>query len=260
MPSLGGWALAALMLSSSVLPAGSLCAQSNDGERPEPGQNLGEQVQEGGQEPVEEVRNEFAKEISGQPTAVHNNPAAYQESDSSLIQWLQGLETLEATLVQRIYANGELLEESQGNFAMAPPLLVWRIVEPFPQTLLIDESQLQIYDEDLAQLTIRSRSASMDLMPADLLMRPELLANGDYRVSSQIRGDTTTYRLSPSNGSSLFQAVDIVLVRGVLNQIAIYDWQDQQTLLSFTNVAVNRPLSPSRFRLAVPEGTDVIDG
>lgn len=260
MPSLGEWALAALMLSSCVLPASSLGAQNNDGQRPEPGQKLAEQIQEGGQEPVEEVLSESAKAITGQPTSVRNSYPTYQESDSSLIQWLQGLETLEATLVQRIYANGELLEESQGNFAMAPPLLVWRILEPFPQTLLIDESQLQIYDEDLAQLTIRSRSASLGPLPADLLLQPELLANGDYRVSSQIRGDTITYRLSPSNGSSLFQAVDIVLVRGVLNQIAIYDWQDQQTLLSFTNVAMNRSLSPSRFRLAVPEGTDVIDG
>lgn len=183
-----------------------------------------------------------------------------EEPALELARWIMSLNSLEAKLIQRIYANGALLEESRGSFSMAPPLLLWHIREPFPQILLLDETRLQIYDEDLAQLTIQPLPNSVGQMPADLLMQPQQLVNGDYTVTHQIHGLDHTYRLTPSASSSLFQALDIVLTDGVLAALVIYDWQGQETRLLFDEVAVNEPLPPTRFQLVVPEGTDVING
>jgi outer membrane lipoprotein carrier protein len=173
---------------------------------------------------------------------------------------MTGLETLEATVMQGIYAGETLLEESWGRFAMAPPLLLWQIDEPFPQILLLDEERLQIYDQDLGQLTIQSLSNASAPMPVDLLMRPDRLADGDYTVTRQIVDDEQIYRLAPRASSSLFQALDIVLLDGVLTTLVIHDWQGQQTRLAFDNVSVNQPLPATKFQLVVPEGTDVIRG
>ena len=178
----------------------------------------------------------------------------------SLARWMTGLETLEATVTQRIYANETLLEESRGRFAMAPPRLLWQIYEPFPQTLLLDEEQLQIYDQDLGQLTIQSLSNASGPMPADLLMRPDRLANGDYTITRRVLNDEQIYRLTPNASSTLFQALDIALIGGVLTTFVIYDWQGQQTRLAFDNVSVNQPLPATQFQLVVPEGADVIRG
>ena len=65
---------------------------------------------------------------------------------------------------------------------------------------------------------------------------------------------------SPRSSSSLFRALEIVLTGEVLTRLVIYDWQDQQTRLSFSNVSANQPLPATRFQLVVPEGTDVIRG
>lgn len=178
----------------------------------------------------------------------------------ALARWMKGLETLEATVVQRIYASETLLEESRGHFAMAAPLLLWQIHEPFPQTLLLDEEWLQIYDQDLGQLTIQPLSNASGQMPADLLMRPDRLVNGDFTITRQTLGGEQIYQLAPRSSSSLFRALEIVLAGEVLTSLVIYNWQDQQTRLSFSNVSVNQPLPATRFQLVVPEGTDVIRG
>lgn len=179
---------------------------------------------------------------------------------AALTDWVKALDTLEATVVQQIYANGTLLEESRGRFAMAPPLLLWQIYEPFPQTILLDEERLQIYDQDLGQLTIQSLSNASGPMPADLLLQPDQLVNGEYAITRQIHGDEHTYRLAPRASSSLFQALDIVLTEGVLTSLSVYDWQGQHTRLLFERVLVNQPQPLTQFQLVVPEGTDVIRG
>lgn len=189
-----------------------------------------------------------------QVSPVEDDPAV------ALANWMKRLETLEATVVQRIYANETLLEESRGRFVMAPPLLLWQIHEPFPQTLILDEAQLQIYDQDLEQLTIQSLSSASGPMPADLLMRPEQLVNGDYTITRRAVDGEEIYRLTPRGSSALFQMLDIILAGEVLTALVIYDWQGQQTRLLFDNVAVNQSLSEQQFQLIVPEGTDVIRG
>lgn len=200
--------------------------------------------------PVESPYNVFNQ---SQQT-VEENPA------SALAEWMRGLKTLEATVVQRVFANGNLVEESRGHFAMSPPLLLWQVYEPFPQTLLLDKERLQIYDEDLGQLSIQLLSNISGPMPADLLMKPDQLINGDYTITREVLGNDHTYRLVPTASSSLFQALDIVLAEDLLAALVIYDWRGQQTHLLFESVVLNQPLSPARFELVVPEGTDVIRG
>ena len=90
----------------------------------------------------------------------------------ALSQRMSALDGMRADIVQKIYANGVVLEESQGTMALAKPNLRWQIDTPLPQVILVRQNELQIYDEDLAQLTIRDWTDAQNETPADVLMEP----------------------------------------------------------------------------------------
>ena len=62
----------------------------------------------------------------------------------SLTQRMSSLDGMRAGIEQKIYANGVLLEESQGSIALAKPNLRWQVDTPFPQVILVKQDELQI--------------------------------------------------------------------------------------------------------------------
>ncbi len=178
----------------------------------------------------------------------------------SLTQRMSSLDGMRAGIVQKIYANGVLLEESQGSIALAKPNLRWQVDTPFPQVILVKQDELQIYDEDLAQLTIRDLADTVSETPADVLMQPERLLSANYRVTLDRADAHQVYRLYSDASSSLFQLLEIVFAEGVLASLTILDWQDQQTQIHFSDVEILSELPPSLFELSVPQDTDVIRG
>ena len=113
----------------------------------------------------------------------------------SLTQRMSSLDGMRAGIEQKIYANGVLLEESQGSIALAKPNLRWQVDTPFPQVILVKQNELQIYDEDLAQLTIRDLADTVSETPADVLMQPERLLSAHYRVTLDRADAHQVYRL-----------------------------------------------------------------
>ena len=144
--------------------------------------------------------------------------------------------------------------------ALAKPNLRWQVDTPFPQVILAKQNELQIYDEDLAQLTIRNWTEAQHETPADVLMEPERLLSGDYSVTYDREDASEVYRLFSDASSSFFQLLEIVFADGVLESLMILDWQGQQTQIRFLNVEMVTELPAELFELSVPQGTDVIRG
>jgi outer membrane lipoprotein carrier protein len=178
----------------------------------------------------------------------------------ALTQRMVALDGMRAAIVQKIYANGVVLEESQGSVALAKPNLRWQVDTPFPQVILVKRDELQIYDEDLAQLTIRDLSAAVSETPADVLMQPERLLSGDYTVTLHRVEAREVYRLFSDASSALFQRLDIVFAEDTLESLTILDWQSQQTQILFVDVEILSELPASLFELSLPQDTDVVRG
>ena len=178
----------------------------------------------------------------------------------ALTQRMVALDGMRAAIVQKIYANGVVLEESQGSVALAKPNLRWQVDTPFPQVILVKQDELQIYDEDLAQLTIRDLSAAVSETPADVLMQPERLLSGDYTVTLDRVEAREVYRLFSDASSALFQRLDIVFAEDTLESLTILDWQSQQTQILFVDVEILSELPGSLFELSLPQDTDVVRG
>lgn len=188
-------------------------------------------------------------------------PSAYAQTPAEqLAERLAGLNGVRAGIEQRIYADGTLLEQSQGSVAVARPNLLWQLDTPFPQIIILNDKQLKIYDPDLAQLTVRDLSAASGETPASLLVQPERLLNGDYSITQVNDQGQRAFRLSPKASSAIFQLLEIVFVDNVLESLTIWDWQRQQTKITFLDVSVEPSIPASLFELSVPEGTDVIRG
>ncbi len=185
------------------------------------------------------------------------------DASENLAAQLAATNELRAEIVQRVYANGLLLEESTGHFALARPNFRWQVETPFPQIILLTDQQLQIYDEDLRQLTIRDLDIRNDALPARFLMQPKRLLDGNHTVTqlaSPESAKSVTYRLSPNDSASLFQKLEITFTAKKLASLVIVDWQNQQTQITFNNLQLNLALPPDLFRLTIPEGTDIIRG
>ena len=178
----------------------------------------------------------------------------------ALTQRMVALDGMRAAIVQKIYANGVVLEESQGSVALAKPNLRWQVDTPFPQVILVKRDELQIYDEDLARLTIRDLSAAVSETPADVLMQPERLLSGDYTVTLDRVEAREVYRLFSDASSALFQRLDIVFAEDTLESLTILDWQSQQTQILFVDVEILSELPASLFELSLPQDTDVVRG
>jgi len=162
----------------------------------------------------------------------------------SLTQRMSSLDGMRAGIEQKIYANGVLLEESQGSIALAKPNLRWQVDTPFPQVILVKQNLADTVSET----------------PADVLMQPERLLSAHYRVTLDRADAHQVYRLYSDVSSSLFQLLEIVFAEGVLASLTILDWQDQQTQIYFSDVEILSELPPSLFELSVPQDTDVIRG
>lgn len=185
------------------------------------------------------------------------------DAPDNLAAQLAATNELRAEIVQRVYANGLLLEESTGHFALARPNFRWQVETPFPQIILLTDQQLQIYDADLRQLTIRDLDIRNDALPARFLMQPKRLLDGNHTVTQLVSPEgakSVTYRLSPNDSASLFQRLEFTFTAKKLASLVIVDWQNQQTQITFNNLQSNFALPPDLFRLTIPEGTDIIRG
>ena len=187
-------------------------------------------------------------------------PLQAKTASEALFFHLSQLEGLRSDFVQTIYANGSIVESSKGSMALAKPQLRWQVDAPFAQVIVVRPQRIEIYDADLAQLTIRETSADQITMPASLLMHPEHLLSADYQVSQFGNADAQVFRLTSTGSSALLQRLEIIFEQGTLESLVIIDWQEQQTQIRFENVLVDQSLSPSLFEVTVPEGTDVIRG
>ena len=155
----------------------------------------------------------------------------------------------------------ELLERSTGTVALQRPLFRWEIELPYPQTLVADGNQLQIYDPDLEQLTVREMDAALDHTPLAVLTRHDVVLAESYDVEQlQTDNEIQRFALRPRADDALFAEVHLDFSEGVLSQLLIRDHLGQETRIRFEEVRLDAVLQSGDFELDVPPDTDVIDG
>jgi outer membrane lipoprotein carrier protein len=161
-------------------------------------------------------------------------------------------------------ANGDLLETSSGRLDIhRPGRFRWEYDSPYEQWLVADGVNIWSYDVDLAQVTVKPQSEALANTPATLLgggkdAMDEFAIEPAAPQGSPDDGLTTWVRLTPVDAESGFRHVDLGFVADTLTRMVFLDNLEQTTIVSLSQVAVDKPVDPGRFQFVVPDDVDVV--
>jgi outer membrane lipoprotein carrier protein len=187
---------------------------------------------------------------------------AAESATEDLQSRLQNLDGIVATFDQTISnSQGFLIEQANGTLHLAKPRFRWEVQAPFPQIILANGDQIQIYDPDLEQVTERQIDGSLDQAPLALLTRSDLMLDQHFAVQliSEEQG-TAHFVLQPLADDALFSSLEMIFQQDRLSTLVISDHAGQQTLIRFADYQSRQVIQSSVFELVFPPGTDFVRG
>jgi len=189
---------------------------------------------------------------------------AWGNSASLLLEHkLNQMTTLKANFTQVVYAKKKVISKSRGQFYLSRPgRFRWDVEDPMPQSLIADGKHLWVYDIALEQVTEKEQSKSME-GPAALFLsgKAGTLLNdfaNDFEVSVTKKILAHVFDLKAKGDKAAFWNIRLIFNQNALTEMDLMDAIGQKTVIIFTRIQLNPPLSVSLFQFKVPRGVDVI--
>ncbi|WP_348675092.1 outer membrane lipoprotein chaperone LolA [uncultured Abyssibacter sp.] len=152
-------------------------------------------------------------------------------------------------------SDGLVLEASRGQFSLSRPgAFRWDYEQPYVQKVICDGDTIWHYDQDLAQVTVRTVGDALSATPAALLSGA---ADLDETFAVEDLGDGR-YRLTPRTAEAEFESATVQLEDGVIRALEIDDALGQRTRIEFSDVARNVQFRDGWFRFEPPPGVEVV--
>lgn len=178
-----------------------------------------------------------------------------------MTHFLSGLKTLAADFRQNVFdETGTLLETSEGRLRMARPgRFAWVYDKPYRQTIISDGTQLWLYDEDLAQVTVSTVTDSLAGSAAQLL-GDDSDPTAHYEISTLPARDNLSWiALDPRADTAQYTHLELGFAGETLASMRLTDNLGQVTELRFENLSRNPVLPADSFDFRVPSGVDVVN-
>lgn len=191
------------------------------------------------------------------------SPSADAAATDQLRTFVTTVKSAKGEFTQRqIKGNGDALRvtgTSSGSFVFSRPgKFSWRYTKPYEQLLQADGQTLYIYDKDLNQVTERKLDAALGSSPAAILFGSNDLERNFVIKDGPTRDGVEWLELTPKAKDTQFERIGIVFKGGNLEAMELRDAFGNTTLLTFSAMQKNPPLSADTFRFTVPKGADVI--
>ncbi len=153
----------------------------------------------------------------------------------------------------------QLVQSATGRFAFERPgRFRWTYVTPTRQLIVGDGERVWIYDEDLAQVTVRRLARALGSTPAALLAGSADVAQAFDFTELGVREGLEWLEAKPREAEAGFAHIRLGLSAVGVEAMELLDHFGQTTQLRFSNVERNPSLDPSGFRFTPPPGTDVL--
>ncbi len=179
---------------------------------------------------------------------------------AQLDAFARGLNALSGTFVQEVRdVDGRAIETSNGTLALkAPRQFRWAYAAPFPQLIVADGLNVWIYDEDLAQVTVRGQSTAEAQSPLTVLTDLSLL-DRDYTTSELEDSEGVAWlRLTPRAADPPYRHVDLGFTGNQLVRLVLIDALGQRNEIRFGPWQRNPELPADTFAFTPPLGVDVV--
>ena len=190
---------------------------------------------------------------------------ALQASATTALQQLHRLldpvHTLKADFTQTTLSpEGLVVSTAKGQLQIKRPgKFYWRTTQPGKQTIVINDKQLWLFDEDLQQVTKKKLSKdTMVLSPASLLSGDLQLLSKNYRISLGVNGSESVIRVATQSNQSAVQWVELSYEKRILKGLRFKNKLQQVTTIRFNHVQLNGRLKNSIFQFSLPPGVDLL--
>jgi len=186
--------------------------------------------------------------------------AAEHSADSMALQKiLQRIRSFEANIEQSVTNQyGEEVDKVSGYFvARKPQQFRWQTET---QTILADGKVLYSIDHDLEQVEVRWQKEALQNSPVLILTKnaAELAEAFEVKHAGEHEG-THLYQLTPKNPGAAFEKIHL-LVRGEkIIELLFSDALGQKTVVHFSKIRINQPVSDEVFKADIPTHYDRID-
>lgn len=165
-----------------------------------------------------------------------------------------------ARFSQTVYGDqGAPVQKSDGTMLLKRPgLFRWDYETPFKQVIVGDGGKVWIYDEDLAQVTVRSQKETLGSTPAQLLSTTGALEE-TFDIADQGESAGMAWvELTPKASDGVFESIRLAFRASQLTTMELRDNLGHHTVLTFSDIKVNPEFDQATFRLEIPQGVDVV--
>jgi len=169
--------------------------------------------------------------------------------------------TATASFDQQVFdRGGKVVEKASGTFAFARPgKFRWTYEKPHKQVLVGDGAKLWIHDPDLNQVTVKRIDQAISSTPAALLAgKDDITALFTLRDAGAADG-LNWVEATPKAQDTGFDKVRLGLQGRTLAAMELFDSLGGHTLLRFSDLKSNAPVSADSFRFSPPKGADVLE-
>ena len=181
-----------------------------------------------------------------------------QTAAQKLIALLTPIQSLKAKFTQSVTdINGVAGQEQSGNFILnTGGKFYWEVNEPFPQKIISNAEEIWIYDPDLEQVTIKK--SDQDILDTPLLLFSDNAeqASEKYIINTIDINGSIYFELIPQS-DGIFERLLLSFEGETPKQLSMFDSLQQETTISFSNLALNPEIDNTVFDFKIPEDTDI---
>lgn len=179
----------------------------------------------------------------------------------SLKNFIAATRTVSANFSQTLYdKSSQTIQESKGSMQFErPEKFRWSYQKPYEQLIVGDGKEVWFFDHDLNQVTIRPFNLAIGSSPAALLAGSSALEENFVLTELGLQDDMEWLEAIPKNKETMFEFIQMAFSpQGTLKLMALRDSLGQTTLLTFSDLEKNPPLSDHLFKFTPPTNADVI--
>jgi outer membrane lipoprotein carrier protein len=193
--------------------------------------------------------------------ALFASPLANANGLDDFLAFNSQTRTASGRFEQKVFdRSGKAIETASGGFTFARPgKFRWTYEKPHKQVLVGDGQKLYIHDPDLNQVTVKSMKGAISSTPAALLAgREDITALFTLRDAGNADG-LNWVEASPKAQDTGFERVRLGLQGRQLAAMELFDQLGGHTMLRFSDLKSNAPVSPDAFKFTPPKGADVVE-
>ncbi len=193
--------------------------------------------------------------------AVAEETAHQTKEFKELTSLLTSFERYQAEFDQKSYDKDKTeIQALTGTIMLQKPdHFYWKSDEPYAQLLVSDGKNIWHYDADLEQVVVQEYAGQVSQAPILVVLEdPSILAKTYNIENTGTNNEVRSFWLSALDENATLKDIKLLFADGKLTGLNFTDSLQQNTVIVFNDVQLNKHIEPSMFEFIIPPGVDVL--